>query len=1102
MLAAVVAALAVAAVAAPAATAQQKVELTDAVGAFPPSLPAAKAWFAGTCDLTSPATEAGTPPPFPDGCLDFGEFVTPIGGSPNAPSPWDTLPAWKLAAVAGAGAHPDAEAGFAFDVVDTGVDDPVGNARHIVVDVPAGVVGNPQAVTQCTLEQFGAGPVECPSSSQVGVVRLRLRAGPVPATNFDPFYPVYNLEPRPGFTAEFGIPDIGNAAGSIAGTSLRLFAKARTAGDFGVTTGALSVPTQYGLIAQSLTFWGVPWAASHDRWRVPDPGLRDCLGGGSRLPPSGVPLECRSSYEPAWGPIQPFFTNPTECDGQKPVTTAWIDSYQATAGLVSTGSALPDGAPDAADPNWTTAGSEAVEVSECAKPPFDPSLDIEPTSPVADSATGIGVELDIPQNNDPPAAIASNPSDTTGAPAHWRSDAGRATSHLDQTVLTMPEGLSVNPSAATELRGCTEAQIGLTQPGNPPLFDNSDPLDGAGDDCPEQSILGTVSVETPLLEETLEGHLILGQPQPQDIRSAGEPLTTRLYIVVKSPERGLIAKVYGRTVTDPASGRLTTTFDQNPRVPFERLRVDVRGGSDGLLAMPQRCGGHAFSTTFSPWTATHGAGGSDVIDPGAITARSRCAFGHAPKLNAGMNGRIARGNGTFSFHFSREDGQQWFRGLTAELPTGLLASVRDFPLCTNAQADAHDCPAASRIGSVDAAAGSGTPFVLERKGDVYLTQGYKGGAYGLLVKVPVEAGPFRGNLALDPIVVRQAIHVDRTSAQVTAVSDPFPLIHHGVPLRVRDVIVRVDRPNFMLNPSDCSPKQVRAAILSAEGTRADVANHFQAANCADLRFEPRLRLALKGRRQVRTGKHPAIRAVVRQRGISEAGIAKAEVRLPKSLALDVDNAQALCEFDDGTKPDLENHCPKGSIVGRARAVTPLLDRPLVGNVYFVKNIRTDPRTGNQIRTLPMIIVALRGEIAVNLKGESSTSGDNKLVNTFASVPDAPVSRFNLNIKGGRDGIIAVTRTRRAQINLCKRPRRHVAQVDMDGQNGRRHDFDVRMRTPCRKRRPSAAKVCRKRTDSKPAFRRCVRKVKANRAKAAKRKAAKRAAARRGQRGGR
>ena len=352
----------------------------------------------------------------------------------------------------------------------------------------------------------------------------------------------------------------------------------------------------------------------------------------------------------------------------------------------------------------------------------------------------------------------------------------------------------------------------------------------------------------------------------------------------------------------------------------------------------------------------------------------------------------------------------------------------------------------------------GDPFVLEQKGEVFLTERYKGGEYGLAVKIRPIAGPFRDDMELKTIIVRQAIHIDRKTARVTAISDDFPKVWHGVPLRVREVTVNVDRQRFMLNPSSCEAKTVASTLNSVERQGAALSSPFRAIGCAGLKFEPKLALRLTGRKQTRTGKHPGIRAVVTQRGVPEAGIKSAEVRLPKTLALDVDNAQALCEFDDGTKLDLENHCPKGSIVGRARAISPLLNKPLVGNVYFVKNVRRSA-TGNLIRTLPMIIVALRGEISVNLKGESSVKR-GKLVNTFDEVPDAPISRFNLNIRGGSNGIIAVTRTRKALIHLCAAGRQ-VAEADMDGHNGRRHDFDISMRKPCPRVRKTVCKTPRR-----------------------------------------
>jgi hypothetical protein len=380
------------------------------------------------------------------------------------------------------------------------------------------------------------------------------------------------------------------------------------------------------------------------------------------------------------------------------------------------------------------------------------------------------------------------------------------------------------------------------------------------------------------------------------------------------------------------------------------------------------------------------------------------------------------------------------------------------------------------------AVGSGkSPLGLPQAGKaptrVFLAGPYRGAPYSLSILVPAQAGPFD----LGTIVARVAVNVDRVDAHVSAtlvesrvlntdgslrevVSDGLPQMVEGTPASLQTVNLTIDRDGFMRNPSSCAVKQVTASLVSPEGKTADLSDRFQVADCASLPFAPKIALALTGRKQVTTGKHPGVKAVVTQAGIGEAGIEKAVVRLPKSLALDPENAQALCEFEDGTKPDIENHCPKGSIVGRARAKTPLLKNDLVGNVYFVKNVRKDAKTGNSIRTLPMLIVALRGEIAVNLKGESSTTKAGKLVNTFASVPDAPISRFNLNIKGGRTGILAVTRTRKAKINVCAS--RQTAEADTDGQNGRRHDFDIRIKTPCTKKQVKKAKRAAKKAAAK------------------------------------
>ncbi len=1039
-----------------------------------------RAFWAGACELTDPGTggdgvgpdNGGTAPPasysncidHPQGADSFG-FGFPVkpplapgvapttdpgtsggggwSGGTVAPFVFDPnypIPSWRLTAAAQAGAHPDGsaaaffsrsplrglgESSASYTVAD-------GAPRDIAVKLPPGVVGNLGAVPKCPADALRMVPTACHPKTQVGVVTVSVATtGGV--------YPIYNVEPRDGKTAELVVSGAGILSAGFK-TNVPIIATARTDEDFGVEGTSIQIPSGLPLLGQTVTLWGVPWAASHDRYR---PVSRYCNAGdgvgaitGTGIPVSGLVGGTGSngcsqepqSYDQSWGPIRPFLTTQTDCSVTAPVTSITATNWHTDTVATET--------------------STAPQPTDCDDIPFGASLSADATSTRADGATGLDVDLTVPQRNDPPPAVRFDPSDASGAPAYWRSPAGRATSHLDKTVVTLPEGVSVNPSGATGLAGCSDSQIGLRQLGNPPLFNNGDPFDDEtsdGVECPDGSIIGTAEVTTPLLEEKLTGEVVLGTPKSTDPQS-GQML--RLFLVLRNRERALIAKVYGSAVADPSTGRLTATFDNNPQVPFDHLSVKIKGGERGMLALPQGCVSRGWSAELTPWS-----GNAPETSGGAFATTSNCATGFAPKLAAGMSSQRARGSGSFSFAFSRADGEQYLRGLTATLPEGLLASVRDVPLCTGAQAAAGSCPAVSRIGTADAAAGSGDPFVLERKGEVFLTEGYKGGEYGLMVKIRPIAGPFRGAMELSPIVVRQAIHVDRRTAQVTAISDPFPIVHHGVPLRARSVNVVVDRAGFMLNPSDCSTKQVAARIASVKGTVAERSNRFQVSGCAALPFEPKLALRLTGRRQVTTGRHPGVKATVTQAGTDEAGIRRAVVRLPKSLALDPENAQALCEYEQGIKD--EPSCPAGSIVGRARAVSPLLKEPLAGNVYFVKNIRTDPTTGRQIRTLPMIVVALRGEIAVNLRGESSTTKSGKLVNTFDNVPDAPISQFNLNIEGGRNGILAVTRTRRAKINVCLG--RHVAEADMDGQNGRRHDFDVRMRTPCTKRQRAAAK---------------------------------------------
>jgi len=230
-------------------------------------------------------------------------------------------------------------------------------------------------------------------------------------------------------------------------------------------------------------------------------------------------------------------------------------------------------------------------------------------------------------------------------------------------------------------------------------------------------------------------------------------------------------------------------------------------------------------------------------------------------------------------------------------------------------------------------------------------------------------------------------------------------------------------------------------MRSALGTAASGAADLAFGGCDALAFAPKLAVKLTGRRRaLRTGKHPGVVAELRQRA-GQANIRQVAVTLPKSLALDPDNAQALCEYAEAIKVD--PNCPRAPIVGSAKAVTPILGEPLKGPVHVAKNVRVSS-TGQTIRTLPILVIPLRGDgVRLNLRGTTAVSRSGRLVTTFATVPDAPVSRFDLRIKGGKRGILV------ASHSVCKRSR--LARVTLDGQNGKRIRKGQKLAAACRKR---------------------------------------------------
>jgi hypothetical protein len=863
-----------------------------------------------------------------------------------------------------AGAHPDIR--FFYSVPTSDPNDPesgpVEQPHRILVDTPAGLVGDPTAMPTCPedkLKAAGNGLVaRCPVGAQVGYAWIG--SGPGGQGLFAA--PIYNLE-RP-----VGSP--GVFAFNVTGVIVKLTPTVR-AGDFGVTMDSGTISSSAQIVEFEVNLWGVPADPANDRMRVESGGTVWCFPGFG-CGTSGAPVASQSSRVP-------FLSLPTSCPGTPDVTTARLDGWRSVGQFASRSfSSDFDGLP------FTMTGCERLA--------FDPSVDVRPTSTRADSPTGLEFDLSVPQSDTPD---------------------GLSTAHVKDVSVTLPEGMSVSPSAAGGLAACSDGQLDLS---------TTDPVK-----CPEASKIGSVEVETPLLEEPLAGAVYVGSQQ------SGDPMSGRMFrLFLVAEGSGVRVKLEGGVTADPVTGKLTATFANNPQVPFSQLRVRFFGGQDAALATPPTCGAKTVHVHMTSWSGK-------TVDRQS-TFNVDCApglGGFTPSFTAGSVTSIAGDFSPFVVGIKKPDGQSAIDGLSIDMPKGVLAKLKG--------------NLGTQVGSVTAFAGSGdTPFPLP--GRVFLEGAYGDAPYSLRVVVPAKAGPFD----LGEVIVRQKVYVDRTTAQVKVVSDPIPTIVKGVPTRLQRLDVNVDKPGFMVNPTSCEPKEIKATLRSTAGQSVPLNARFQVGACGDLGFSPSLTMGLTGKKQVTTGKHPGIRAKLRQ-AADQAGIGRAKVTLPAALALDPDNAQALCEFTDGTKPDLENHCPKGSIVGRARATTPLLERDLAGDVYFVKNVRKDKRTGNEIRTLPMIVVALRGEIAINIRGEASTTKAGSLVSTFANVPDAPISAFNLNIDGGSNGILAVTRTRKAKISLCGKPNSHRAGIEIDGHNGKTVDYATTVKTPCKAKAAKKAK---------------------------------------------
>jgi hypothetical protein len=773
-----------------------------------------------------------------------------------------------------------------------------------------------------------------------------------------------------------------NAAGL--GIYIHLLGGVNSAGEYELTSTTEHI-LEYGEVSGiSLDLWGSPTDQSHDFRR----GLC-AFSNGQFGPPQGCETERLKTA---------LLTMPTSCSGG-PLQTAISVDTRRELGIFHTGLA------PSTDVEDVPAG-----VDGCGALAFEPSITSQATTDQADGPTGLDVTIHQPQD---------------------LNSEGLSTANLKNVSVTLPPGLVLNPSAANGLGVCTNSQIGY-QPSEGKIRFSETPQS-----CPDAAKLGTLEVNTPLLSESLPGKIYLAKPFENPFGNL-----TAIYLAVESPKVGLVAKLAGKVEADAQTGQLTATFTENPELPIEDIETHFFEGSRAALTTPLTCGRKITTSTLTPWSTPDGA---DARPTSFFETTARCSASEAdaPKevaFTAGTESPLSGAYSPFVLRIARPDGSQRITGLETTLPEGLVGKLAGVGYCPEsgiAQAISREqpeqgkleqaspsCPASSEVGTVNVTAGSGSS-PIPVSGHAYLAGPYRGAPLSLVVIVPAVAGPFD----LGTVVDRVALNVGEYDARIHAVADPLPTILDGIPLDVRSIEVKLGRPGFTLNPTSCEAKAIEGHATTEPGQTVSLNNRFQVGECGRLAFKPRIAISLKGRTS-RTG-HPTLKATVTYpSGGAYANIARAQVSLPHSEFLDQGNIGKAC-----TKPVLQmGACPTRSIYGKVRAWTPLLEKPLEGPVYLV---------GGYGYKLPALVAELNGQIRVLLVGKVDTGKNKGIRNTFEAVPDAPVEKFVLEMKGGKKyGLLENSE------DICKRTQK--ASVSFTAQNGRTLNLSPKIANSCKR----------------------------------------------------
>ncbi len=852
--------------------------------------------------------------------------------------------------------------------------------------LPPGMLGNPTAVATCPTHLFIA--FSCPIESQVGYAythAVQPEAGDG-APLLDITTGVYNLETLGLEPARLGA---GAKLSSDPPGPLPVVVSLRSSGtnpDFGVSSTVYDVPFKLGSFAakasqiDTVLCSYAPCAGSH------------VSNGG---PVDVAPL----------AGAKPFFLNPAQCERPATMRMDAVSYFRPLekASEVSNKTQTREPADINGDGIVQDQQRESHVVDHrtttftptgCENVPFDLDVTTTPDTQQAGAPTGMAVKLDYGEYADDPI---------------WQAQ-------LKDADVTLPQGVSLSPAGGVGLEQCTFDQFGMSADGKT--------ISDAPVKCPPGSHIGDITVEAPVLPTPIHGKAFFGPTGAPGRPTEANPW--KLFLLLEG--HGLRLKLPPGDVSVTESGQIRTVFRNNPEVPFTTFTLRTRGGDNAVLMNPRDCGEHLGSAVLT----SHASNVPKTVTPKVTTTGCQDPEPFQPVVEEASAAPTQAGAFSVSrLVMTRPDGHQMMKGLKLSLPPGAAGSLANAPLCpagtVNALASTPglNCPDSSKVGTIKSTVGYGNGL-LTVPGSIYIGEAVNAGdAASFVIVIPAKVGP----IDLGRVVLVNRAVLREADTGVDVLSPDIPTILGGVPLPLRKIEIVVDKDRFFFNPTGCDTRTFTATFTSDRGVAATSSHDAAATGCEALPFQPRLRIIAGGNGLTQKDDHPNLKAIVTQRP-GEANISKARVVIPDIIRPNVPQFQkpgALCNDSQlATRT-----CPALSQVGTASVITPVLPFKLSGPVYIVQE------SG---KPLPKLAVMLRGGgLEVVLNARNGFSGI-KILNTFDSVPDVPQSRFELNVKGGPNGILNVFN------DLCTTRPLPTIDAQFTGHNGKVYKELPRLQT--------------------------------------------------------